>query len=59
LGLKECSDARPCPVHDKFIKIREDLRTMLETTTIEELASMVTSGEGILRNKKNNKKKVL
>ena len=48
-GLKDCSDKRPCPLHDKYKKIRDDLREMLETTTIEELATQVTLGDGNLR----------
>ncbi|WP_158860655.1 RrF2 family transcriptional regulator [Lunatibacter salilacus] len=48
LGLEECNSNRPCPMHDKFIKIREDLREMLETTTIFDLASELKSGKTLL-----------
>nr|WP_294859632.1 Rrf2 family transcriptional regulator [uncultured Fluviicola sp.] len=49
LGLKECNSLKPCPLHDKFMKIREDLKQMLETTTIEELANGLNSGLSFLK----------
>lgn len=45
IGLKECSEVHPCPVHNEFKKIRELLLIMLTTTTLEELASGVKSGD--------------
>ena len=44
LGLSECSEAKPCPVHDKFAKIRDDLKIMLENTSIYELAAGTEEG---------------
>tara|TARA_R110002020_G_scaffold135568_2_gene302745 strand:- start:2219 stop:2653 length:435 start_codon:yes stop_codon:yes gene_type:complete len=38
LGLKECNANKPCPLHDKFVDIRNDLRKMLERTSLYELA---------------------
>jgi Rrf2 family protein len=37
LGLKECDEERPCPLHHKFIGIKDGLNEMLTGTTIEEL----------------------
>jgi len=48
LGLSECSNIQPCPVHDKFAKIRGQLKHMLETTTIYDLATGLNSGKSIL-----------
>ncbi|MDN3688578.1 RrF2 family transcriptional regulator [Cyclobacterium jeungdonense] len=48
LGLKECNSSQPCPMHDKFVKIREELREMLESTTILELATGLKSGKTLL-----------
>lgn len=48
LGLEECNSNQPCPMHDKFLKIREDLRKMLETTTILDLATDLKSGKTLL-----------
>lgn len=30
LGLKQCSEAQPCPIHYQFKIIREEMRDMLE-----------------------------
>lgn len=38
LGLHECNENKPCPLHFKFIEIREELRKMLENTTLLELS---------------------
>lgn len=38
LGLKECSEKRPCPVHNQFKTIRNELKNMLENTTLYELS---------------------
>ena len=38
LGLKACNADKPCPVHDKFVAIRDDLKEMLENTSLYEMA---------------------
>ena len=38
LGFDVCDENKPCPMHSKFIKIREDLRHMLENTSLYDLA---------------------
>ncbi|KFF15539.1 RrF2 family transcriptional regulator [Flavobacterium hydatis] len=54
IGLKECSEKRPCPVHNEFKKIRELLLEMLTTTTLEELALGVKSGDFFLKTLNKN-----
>jgi Rrf2 family protein len=44
LGLDKCNDLKPCPLHDKFKVIREDLKNMLTCTTIYELTEGITEG---------------
>ena len=44
LGLKECNAAKPCPVHDKFAKVRDELKNMLENTSLYELATGLEVG---------------
>jgi len=44
LGLSACDEHHPCPMHGKFIGVREELRYMLETTNLEELALGIKSG---------------
>ena len=48
LGLKECDAEQPCPMHYKFVQIRADLKEMLNSTTILELAEGLKSGKSIL-----------
>ena len=44
LGLKECNANQPCPLHDKFVDIRTDLKNMLENTSLYELATGLEVG---------------
>lgn len=37
LGLDYCSELNPCPLHNEFKVIRNNIHAMLENTTIEEL----------------------
>lgn len=48
LGLKECDAAKPCPMHDKFVAIRDALNDVLEHTNLEELATGLQSGTAFL-----------
>jgi len=49
LGLRACNASKPCPVHDKFVIIREELRDMLESTTVQDLALGLKDGLTYLR----------
>lgn len=49
LGLKACNANKPCPMHHQFKKIRDELKIMLETTSINELVNNLTIGEAFLR----------
>tara|TARA_Y100001933_G_scaffold265092_1_gene335285 strand:+ start:413 stop:850 length:438 start_codon:yes stop_codon:yes gene_type:complete len=44
LGLKECNASKPCPLHDKFVDIRSNLRKMLQNTSLYELATGLEVG---------------
>lgn len=48
LGLSECDSKKPCPLHDRFVKIRADLKNMLNNTTIIDLAEGLKSGKTML-----------
>jgi len=48
LGLKECNAYQPCPMHSKFVSVRADLKTMLKSTSIVELAEGLKSGKSTL-----------
>lgn len=49
LGLKKCNEKKPCPLHDQFKGIRNELKEMLETTTIKSLAEGLEKGLTFLR----------
>lgn len=48
LGLDKCDENNPCPMHHYFVDIRTQLSSMLENTSIHDLALKVKSGESVL-----------
>ena len=49
LGLSNCSEEHPCPVHEKFKFVKQDLAFMLENTTLEELSRGIIKGITFLK----------
>ncbi|MFV0607146.1 MAG: RrF2 family transcriptional regulator [Niabella sp.] len=49
LGLKRCNEKKPCPVHFKFKLIRENLKEMLELTTVYSLVEDMEKGLTFLK----------
>lgn len=50
LGLKECSDRFPCPIHNEIKVYKDRLRQVMREKTIQSLASDLTKGKTFLRN---------
>jgi Rrf2 family protein len=50
LGLKECSNAHPCPLHDDIKAYRENLKLALSENSIEVLSEGVSDGKTFLAN---------
>ncbi len=48
LGLKQCSETNPCPIHHGYKEIREGLARLLKTKTLRDLADEVSSGKATL-----------
>ena len=48
LGIKSCSEKRPCPIHFEYKAIRDNLKEMLTTNTIQDLASGLVKGKTFL-----------
>ncbi|MDH7448205.1 RrF2 family transcriptional regulator [Aquimarina sp. 2201CG14-23] len=44
LGLKECNVHKPCPIHDKMLIVRKELKHMLSNTNLLELAMGIEVG---------------
>ena len=49
LGLDECSESMPCPVHDQFKHIRFNLTEMLDSTKLEGMSDGLKDGLTFLR----------
>ena len=49
LGLKRCSEKNPCTLHQQFKEIRNTLKNLLETTTINQLVEKLDSQEVFLK----------
>ena len=48
LGLSHCDETKPCPIHNQYKPIRDDMKEMLTTTTIESLATKLELGLAFL-----------
>jgi Rrf2 family iron-sulfur cluster assembly transcriptional regulator len=55
LGLKECSEKNPCPMHDHYKLIKPQLLDMLDHKTILELASEMKDPRVVIHNIANRK----
>ena len=49
LGLKQCSEISPCPLHNEFKEIRNKIHNSLQTTMIGEFNDDLNSGITVLR----------
>jgi Rrf2 family transcriptional regulator, iron-sulfur cluster assembly transcription factor len=50
LGLKECSDKFPCPIHGEIKIYKDRLRTVMKETTVQSLAHDLSKGKTFLKN---------
>ena len=50
LGLNQCSEAKPCPMHSKYKSIKKKLIKLFETKTIKQLAADIKDGEVFINN---------
>lgn len=50
LGLKQCSEKHPCPMHHQYAKIRKALFDSFQSTTIRDLASELSGGSSFVKN---------
>lgn len=55
LGLKECSDKFPCPIHHEIKYYKEHLRKVMRETTVQGLANDLVKGKTFLKNAKAKK----
>mgnify|MGYP001950989196 CR=1 FL=1 len=50
LGLKQCSDDHPCPLHDDFKVHRDGLQELFSSKSILDLVSKIEDGDAFIRN---------
>jgi Rrf2 family transcriptional regulator, iron-sulfur cluster assembly transcription factor len=51
LGLKKCSDVKPCPMHMQYKIIKEKLIALFENKTIGDLAAEMAEGNSFINNR--------
>lgn len=49
LGLKECGEVFPCPLHHKFKIIREQIELMLTSTSLKALLGKLEEGNAFIK----------
>lgn len=49
LGLNDCSEVKPCPFHNQYKPIREQLKKAFDTTTLANLIDGLDTKETFLR----------
>ncbi|WP_242928843.1 RrF2 family transcriptional regulator [Pontibacter vulgaris] len=50
MGMKQCSDTHPCPLHDEIKAYRNQLLRVFDTKTIQTLVDGINSGEYFITN---------
>lgn len=50
LGLKECSNTRPCPIHNEFKSYSNKLNNLFKKKTVQELAVSISKGKTFVTN---------
>ena len=48
LGLERCNEERPCPLHHRFMAVRQQLSDMLQSTSLEDTTRNLEQGIGFL-----------
>ncbi|MBK9150535.1 MAG: Rrf2 family transcriptional regulator [Saprospiraceae bacterium] len=49
LGLDNCSEAMPCPVHAEFRSIRAELKSLMDNTCVATLSEDLVKGKSFLK----------
>lgn len=57
LGLQECTETRPCPMHEQYKTIKKQLKQMFEKTSIQQLVDETNMGNLFISNPLTRKKR--
>lgn len=52
-GLKNCSNSNPCPLHDRYINVRDGFLEIAQTETIQSVSQKIIDGKAVLNRIKN------
>lgn len=47
-GLKNCNNENPCPLHDRYIEVRDGFYNIVKSETINSLAKKILEGSAVL-----------
>ena len=47
-GLKDCNEKNPCPLHDRYLAVRDGFFQITKTESIQSLARKIVKGEAVL-----------
>ena len=48
IGLRHCNEENPCPLHEEYARIRDELRDLVKSETIASLARKIKEGKAVL-----------
>ncbi len=49
LGLRQCSESHPCPLHNEFKQVRNKLTKMLESATVSTFVHSLENNQAFLK----------
>ncbi len=49
LGLPECDASHPCPLHDQFVAMRQQIHQLLDEATLDSLVNGLGEGVSVLK----------
>lgn len=49
IGFRECNEEDPCPIHTDYSRIRDHVKLLFETKTLEALTEDVLNGQSLIK----------
>lgn len=48
IGFKKCNDDKPCPIHNDFKKVRNQVKNLFESTSLKQMVEDVKNGKSVI-----------
>lgn len=48
IGLKQCNDENPCPLHDRYVVVRDGFFDIAKSESIRSLSEKILKGDAVL-----------